>query len=69
MISAHYHHIASTSCDHNLISATFGNPVSSVSYRQDFPNRTHVSSDPLLRDPFEAEYIESRSSGIPGRKI
>ncbi len=39
---------------------------SGPAFRSDVSNRTRLSSDPLLRDPYEEKLVEVRESSIEG---
>ncbi len=66
MKEAKYAHVTSASCNNNLIKAEFTIQDEETTYSYDPPVQGRVSSEPLLRDPYEAENVEVRLSNIAG---
>ncbi len=68
MEEGRYAHVSSAECHHGIMEAEFEmDPSSSdTTYRYDPPSSEIVSSDPLLRDPYEAENVVVRESEIAG---
>ncbi len=68
MEEGRYAHVSSAECHHGLMEAEFEmDPSSSeATYRYDPPTSETVSSDPMLRDPYEAENVVVRESEIAG---